>query len=445
VLSASQRNESCSQQPREQIVDRTSGSAATCHSPTGRRTYFALDLLRGLAALSVVLYHANGMFWRTQLWDGGFPNAAGNVSWLCLVSQLLPGAGFLGVNLFFVLSGFCIHLPAANKTEPLNLPAFAVRRFFRLYPSYLAVVAGCFLMLGWSAGFGKPPVTWGNFLGHLVFWHYDPTAGGAGMGISPVLWTIALEVQFYLLYAVSLRWLRRVGIGQCALLALGAGLLYQCAWIATTHPTDWPAVLAPERFCLARFGEWLLGAWMAELCVLPDFPQSWKWPRLGSRLSLGAFIVTSSALVVAGAGLPRLWLNLPAAVGFALILLGVIEKELARPRPASLSRIQRLGQWLGERSYSLYLVHFTVMTAGISLFARYRGQSKSLLVGSPALAGAIAGSVLLTFVVTALCYRMLEAPSHRLARRLTQAKIARPKTKDTIDPSLSASASRANA
>ena len=99
-----------------------------------------ISYLRGLAALGVVLYHV-----RIDLWVGFNAHVGGAfdraVAWLSLPTIFMGS----GVMLFFVISGFCIHAPYAGpKGKRLDLPEYAVRRLFRIYPPYLAAILFAF-------------------------------------------------------------------------------------------------------------------------------------------------------------------------------------------------------------------------------------------------------------------------------------------------------------
>ena len=101
-----------------------------------------IDQLRGVAALAVVVCHAAVSAYR------GAPNLGG-APWPWL------GFGYLGVPLFFVISGFCIHLPQARllASPAAGRPAwrrFFARRFWRLYPPYLAAIAVALALGGGS-------------------------------------------------------------------------------------------------------------------------------------------------------------------------------------------------------------------------------------------------------------------------------------------------------
>ncbi|MFN2461202.1 MAG: acyltransferase family protein [Candidatus Velthaea sp.] len=164
-----------------------------------------LDGLRGLAILLVVWYHA----------------------WL-VTGQTIPGvnfiaeAGFLGVDLFFFLSGFCLFYPFARallaRKPPPTTGRFFYRRAAKIVPSYLlALIIFAFVYRAQFASAGDAFV---QLASHLTFLHtLNPATFG---GISGPFWTIAVEVQFYLLFPFIVRFFQRAPLATYAALVVGA-------------------------------------------------------------------------------------------------------------------------------------------------------------------------------------------------------------------------------
>ena len=105
----------------------------------------AIDALRGLAALSVLVYHARGMLWvgATQTYHHYGLSLNFN-AWLGY--KTVPfSLGSLGVTLFFVLSEYCIHrrgaqMLANDSCATIDYKAFVIRRFWRIYPTYVVAL-----------------------------------------------------------------------------------------------------------------------------------------------------------------------------------------------------------------------------------------------------------------------------------------------------------------
>jgi peptidoglycan/LPS O-acetylase OafA/YrhL len=298
----------------------------------------ALDGLRGLAVLAVLLFHAGHL-------DGGF----------------------LGVDLFFVLSGFLITgllLGEATTGRGINLPAFWSRRARRLLPA-LAFVAVTTLLLTWAFGapstllFAREDAPW--VAAQAVNWHFIAEQIGywnaSDTRVFAHLWSIGVEWQFYLAWpvVVALTGRGRGGQGRVAVLA-GAGALVslvlmvlQADIVDTTRVyegTDTRAfslllgslvATAPLRRLLAHvsgpMADWACAALMCGIGT------SWAWT--GGQNAPALFQGGLFAHAVASALLIGLLAQVPD--GRAGRLVG--------------STVPRR---LGEVSYSLYLWHWPV-------------------------------------------------------------------------------------
>jgi peptidoglycan/LPS O-acetylase OafA/YrhL len=198
----------------------------------------AIDALRGLAALLVLFYHARGMFWIgfSQTWHqyGLRPDFNALLGYLSVPLSY----GSLGVTLFFVLSGYCIHRRGAGQlvVDPrasIDLKAFAVRRFWRIYPTYLCALLITALIDGWilaRTGIRDPAqddslhaflVSLVTLQGYLAVY----------FGTNGVFWTLAMEVHLYLAYPILFYLSRRFGPGRTLLFTvlvhLGHGLFHR--------------------------------------------------------------------------------------------------------------------------------------------------------------------------------------------------------------------------
>lgn len=195
-----------------------------------------IDGLRGLAILSVLVYHC----WVHTIRSPIFVSAAGRH--LDVTAPL--HYGYLGVHLFLVLSGFCLTFPLARRGPSgmeLDLSRFFRRRAQRILPPYYVALAIFTLLLiaerKLRAVLGHdvtmvPPVTAGQVVSHLLMVH---NLSLAWMGaINASFWTLALEWQLYLLFPILVWGFRRWGAGRTLAAVLVVSLSYR-TWVYLTQ------------------------------------------------------------------------------------------------------------------------------------------------------------------------------------------------------------------
>ena len=362
--------------------------------PRPRLAHLAgLDGLRGLAVLGVLLFH-----------DGR-----------------LPG-GYLGVDLFFVLSGFLITsnlLTEHQASGRIDLGAFWVRRARRLFPALLAVV----IVVGAAAPFVASPAERARIqadglaaLAYVANWH-TIVAGRSYWDLfaapSPFehTWSLSIEEQFYVAWPlvawVALRARRpRLALGLVAAgLTLASGLALARAFDAVGASR---AYLGTDT----RAAAILAGAGMA--CALHG-----RAPLAGR-----AALALDAAGALALGGLALAWVRLEGKDPF-LYEGGLWLSELAVlalvwcASQGHASRIARLLSfrslaWVGRVSYGLYLVHWPIFTL--------------LRPGRLGLSGAALTVVrlALTFLVAAASFRWLEDPIRRRGLPFGRAAIVVP-------------------
>jgi peptidoglycan/LPS O-acetylase OafA/YrhL len=160
-----------------------------------------VDGLRGLAVLLVLGFHTWLFSWLT-------PSLT--VLGISVPVAVIPRSGFLGVDLFFLISGFCLCFPYARaRLEGARTPEdreFAERRFMKIVPSYALALAATALatlaMFPGAAFSGPADLAWALF-NHALFFNnsYDDPFGQA----NAVFWSLAIEVQFYLIFPFIVR------------------------------------------------------------------------------------------------------------------------------------------------------------------------------------------------------------------------------------------------
>ena len=202
--------------------------------------------------------------------------------------QLGTSFGYIGVFLFFVISGFCIHLQwaraRANEQEPqIQFGAFWKRRIRRLYPPYLITLALFFSAT--SVGLNVTHFLVYDVVMHLLMLHnLDPKTC---YSINGVFWTLAIEEQLYLAYFLLLflrrRWGWSLALTVCLLARLGWMVFSHLVWLRTGIGVPVPEAAASHWFTWA-LGAISVEAWLG-LIKLP------KWCRsltLACPLIIGA-------------------------------------------------------------------------------------------------------------------------------------------------------------
>jgi peptidoglycan/LPS O-acetylase OafA/YrhL len=359
-----------------------------------------VDALRGLAALAVMIHHANSSFWRYSARP-----QMGLAAW----SNAILRHGEFGVLLFFVISGLCIHLPHAGE-RAIEFKAFFQRRFWRLYPPYLVT---CLIVFALAGVQKHPGVNPRNFMGHLVFVQFWRDFSDA-RGITPVLWSLAAEVQFYFFYALLLPMLRKIGFGRAAVLGILIGAIYRASF--PHFAASVPVAMTPKLFAPIRFGEWLLGAWIAE-AYARGMLRAMTARAAIILLSMGAALVVVGGRISTSRGFGERQEDWIASIGFALIMASLIRHESNRP---IVSRSVVL-DWLADRSYSLYLIHFAVISgAGIAWARLAHIPDRDAAAGTLRWLPGILIGLACSFVAGDLMFRLIERPSHRLARKLAR-------------------------
>jgi peptidoglycan/LPS O-acetylase OafA/YrhL len=328
----------------------------------------SLDGLRGLAVLLVFVYH---------------------------VRQRQLTGGFVGVDVFFVLSGYLITallLAEYDARHEISLPAFYARRALRLYPALVCVVVFA-TVTDHHYGLGHPLrdgvfsiLYLTDFYGQWVP-YYETLLH---------TWSLAVEEQFYLLWPVALIVALRRGwsLPRFVIAVIAAS-------VVITAALGVPNLAARMQFLptshVAELGSGAL------LAILLRAREDAMVDRVsGARLAWACLV----GIIACVAVLPNLWWAYPAATVVCVPLVAhlVTRQETALSRLLSVPPLL----WLGRRSYGFYLWHYPILV-----------WTKAAVDGTHAVFG-----FAVTLVATELSWRLVELPFLRMKRRFEPPRTA---------------------
>jgi peptidoglycan/LPS O-acetylase OafA/YrhL len=328
-------------------------------SAAGGHRLRGLDALRGFAAIYVVLYHAVTQAPHDEGWL--------LTRWAAAGVRGVVHYGYVSVFLFFVISGFCIHLHwakarAAGREARLDFVPFWRRRFKRLYPPYLLALVLYLSVAAIVEGAKFTGFNLYDLVMHLLMAHnFDPRTT---YGISGVFWTLAIEEQLYLAYFLLLFLRRRWGWGATLALCLAARLGWFLLSLTIKNHTGY--FLPTSESAAAHWFTWALGAYSVEaafgLVALPRWCRSWRVgaPALAAAALLG---LVQETVPMPWYWHDALWLVTHPlwALGLFVLVNRVVAAELTGRLWAAWPRLWRWGAGVGIFSYSLYLTHELVM------------------------------------------------------------------------------------
>jgi peptidoglycan/LPS O-acetylase OafA/YrhL len=372
--------------PTTDPADPPSTPTRSARRPRPAPRIFRPDIegLRAFAVLAVVLYHA----------DFGVRG------------------GFVGVDVFFVISGFLITrqlVASVDRDGVRTLPTFYVRRMRRLLPAAVVVVATTVVAARiWAPALQVRPISWDAIFTTFYGLNYRLAVEGTQYlhqndSVSPLqhFWSLAVEEQFYIVWPIVIvavaavgRRFRRPLLG-LVLVAAGIVSFWYCV-TTTEHLASWAYFsLHTRAWELGLGGLVALGA--TQLARLPR-----AVAELGAALGLVALVI--SAFVYSDSTLyPGAYAALPVAGAALVIACGCgprcrVERLLAEP----------MLQCIGRVSYGWYLWHWPMLIMAPMIVGHALPWTGRLIV------------VWLSLAVAVVSYFAIEDPGRRLGRRTWQ-------------------------
>lgn len=357
-----------------------------------------IDGLRAVAVLSVVCYHA-------------FPKG-------------LKG-GFVGVDIFFVISGFLISTIIFENLDKgrFSFGEFYGRRIRRIFPALLAVLFSC-LAFGWFAlladelsQLGKHAFAGASFISNFVFWgevgYFDNTAE-----TKPLLhlWSLSIEEQFYIFWpiVVYLFWKKKKLILSAIITTLALSFFVNISWVFSDP-------VATFYSPLSRFWEMLCGSLLAwhHLYGMTyfhslgkpsffDFDISQKSKKVITDLTslVGLCLIAYSATTIEKTySFPGYWALLPVFGSILIIHSGpsaFINKTILS---------NRFIIWFGLISFPLYLWHWPILSFGQIIYMGTPPKNFKVI------------AIILAIILSWLTVRLIESPI-RFSTRNVRLKVA---------------------
>ncbi|WP_422924746.1 acyltransferase family protein [Singulisphaera sp. PoT] len=380
--------------PFDSLANPTSGFDAY-----QRRSYFPeLDGIRAISVLMVVAFHIKSGIW----------------GWL---------SGELGVNIFFVLSGYLITMLAIREERArgaVNLKAFYIRRFFRLFPLYYFVLAlYCVLILGLGIAPEKRGLLASSLPYYLIYFQEWPFFQGlyetgrlAPFGHT---WTLGIEEKFYLVWPLF-----------AFVMLKGLGKIRFLGTVVLTGLTIASALVSSKLgYFIQPYAHILIGC--ATAFLLEDRATYNRLAWLGRPRVAIAFVAAFLLFQMGIGRIPDPWnhglrfvYSFMVAVTMVVILMenGPIQRTLQRPTLVAIGRL----------SYGMYLIQFLVLNLVEKKITSYSGNPFVSVV-----------SLVVTCALTITAARILsiivEQPGRLLGRRISDSIQRRAQSQQVrVDP-----------
>jgi peptidoglycan/LPS O-acetylase OafA/YrhL len=365
----------------------------------------ALDGVRGVAILAVIAIHVG----------------------------VLPG-GYLGVDVFFVLSGFLITsllIGEWDKRDGVSFRNFYLRRALRLLPALACVLAAAGV-LSVLLEFTGPPVdrAYGLATLHTIPWVIIFSSNfvqATHPGLLPLgalrhTWSLAVEEQFYLVWPALFALLMRRGVRRRTVAGLlGAFAIADMAYralLAFGGSAQDRVFYSTDTHCDGLLVGCALAFWLTS-------GQAFRFGPLAARLIKGASwagaVILLAAFLLARLSDSPVEIDV-AVLSTAMLVTGIVCGQAPAPIDRFLSSPGMVA--IGRRSYALYLWHDLLLGVGEALVVPYTGLFPAAGGHRILFASVLAAAIALSFVLADLSYRYVELPALRLKQRFSRGDLS---------------------
>ncbi|WP_350649527.1 acyltransferase [Pseudomonas sp. HY13-MNA-CIBAN-0226] len=306
-----------------------------------------VQAIRGLAALLVVFCHCRDFFKESDQYP-------------LIEKILLPGA--MGVDLFFIISGFIMVYSTRNNDGSLaSVRNFAVNRFFRVWPTYFAATIFWILIVEHGSAFFDATGSARAFFESVFFIPVNKDAALYFGSVIPVGWTLNFEMYFYAIFGASLLF-RKFRFAAFALF-VSATVIIAPLLFRTLNLSPFNSY----RFDFSYFNlmtnpiilEFFAGALIGKIYLNNRISFKHKWLAAFTVLAASVFVIWYNYFGIAYLHGIKEW-------GFSLavfvLCLAIASKTIRIPTPQPLI-------WIGKVSFSLYVTHLALVKASLVYFA----------------------------------------------------------------------------
>lgn len=361
-----------------------------------------LDGLRGIAIILVMLHHFALYGWQTR-----------PVNRLELLIKCVSLSGWVGVDLFFVLSGFLItRILISTKGHPDYYKNFYVRRFLRIFPPYYGFL---FIFLIVIPNIFTVDRQYQALLNDQIwYWTYLTNIQLGIQGVPEFFaiahfWSLAIEEQFYIVWPLPVKFLREKSLFIACGCLMGCSLLFR--FVVGDHFFPVPYILTPARMDALALGGLLA---IIERRQIPAKTLSYGiWSTLTlSGISILLLSIPNRLLVIDNDAVKTYGLTIIIVFFASLILLVITYQDNRWIKILFSNRILR---FFGKYSYSLYIIHHIV-----AIFAPQWGFSVETI---PVFTGSdLLRFILFSLVLAALSTSVALLSWHGLEKRFLRLK-----------------------